>query len=100
MYAKKEKIYPTYVSKIKSWKDFLIIPKGEEHKRSETLATQATPATSEERKDRSEVRRRWHSLVEKKLSALLRGITSKHQGDFYCLNCFHFFRKEKETWIA
>ena len=24
-----------------------------------------------------------------KLSALLRVITSKHQGDFYCLNCFH-----------
>ena len=27
-----------------------------------------------------------------KLSTLLRGITSKHQGDFYCLNCFHSFR--------
>ena len=23
-----------------------------------------------------------------KLSALLRGITSKNNGDFYCLNCF------------
>ena len=28
----------------------------------------------------------------KKLSALLRRITSKHYGDFYCLNCFHSFR--------
>ena len=23
------------------------------------------------------------------MSALLRGVTSKHVGDFYCLNCFH-----------
>ena len=27
-----------------------------------------------------------------KLSALLRGITSKHYGDFYCLNCLRSFR--------
>ena len=27
------------------------------------------------------------------LSTLLRGITSKHQGDFYCLNCLHSFSK-------
>ena len=25
----------------------------------------------------------------KKLSAFLRGIISKHHGDFYCLNCLH-----------
>ena len=32
----------------------------------------------------------------KKLSALLKGITSKHKGDFYCLNCFHSYStKEK-----
>ena len=30
-----------------------------------------------------------HYLAVKNLSALLRGITSKHEGDFYCLNCFH-----------
>ena len=30
-------------------------------------------------------------LQKKKLLALLRGITSKHYGDFYCLNCLHFF---------
>ena len=35
---------------------------------------------------------RWHYLAVKKLSALLRGITSKHFGDFYCPNCLHFFR--------
>ena len=30
-------------------------------------------------------------LPVKKLSALLRGITSKHDGGFYCLNCFHLY---------
>ena len=25
------------------------------------------------------------------MSALLRGITLKHDGDFYCLNCFYSF---------
>ena len=34
---------------------------------------------------------KWHYLAVKKLSALLRGITSKHHGDFYCLNYFHSF---------
>ena len=34
----------------------------------------------------------WHYLpVKKTPSALLRGITSKHDGDFYCLNCLHSF---------
>ena len=30
----------------------------------------------------------WHYLKVKNLSGLLRGITSNHEGDFYCLNCF------------
>ena len=30
----------------------------------------------------------WHYLVVKKLSGLLRGITSNHKEDFYCLNYF------------
>ena len=30
-----------------------------------------------------------HCLVVKDLWALVRGITSKHGGDFYCFNCFH-----------
>ena len=30
----------------------------------------------------------WHYLVVKHLSGLLRGITSNHKEDFYCLNCF------------
>ena len=35
-----------------------------------------------------------HYLAVKKLSALLRGITSKHNGDFYSLNCL-IFKKQK-----
>ena len=32
----------------------------------------------------------------KNLSILLRGITSKHHDDFYCLNCLHSFRTENK----
>ena len=35
-----------------------------------------------------------HYLAVKSLSALLRGITSNHNGDFYCLNCFHSYSTE------
>ena len=39
---------------------------------------------------------KWHCLAVKSLSALLRGITSNHNKDFYCLNCFHSYSlKEK-----
>ena len=39
---------------------------------------------------------KWHCLAVKSLSALLRGITSNHNKDFYCLNCFHpYSLKEK-----
>ena len=31
---------------------------------------------------------KWHYLVVKNLSGLLRGITSNHNASFYCLNCF------------
>ena len=33
--------------------------------------------------------KKWHYLAVKSLPALLRGITSNHNEDFYCLNCFH-----------
>ena len=39
----------------------------------------------------------WHYLAVKRLSALLRGIMSKHHGDFYCLNCIHSFLTESES---
>ena len=33
-----------------------------------------------------------HYLAVKSLFALLKGITSKHKGDFYCLSCLHSYR--------
>ena len=36
----------------------------------------------------SEEKEGWHYLAVKELSALLRGITSKHDGNSYCLNVF------------
>ena len=73
MYAKKEKIYHTYVLKNNSNREkqviLLIISHGEKLR---------------------------HYLAVKKLSALLRGITSKHHSDFYCLNCLHSFVAEKK----
>ena len=38
----------------------------------------------------------WHYLAVKKLSALLREITSKHHGDFYCLDCLYSFVTENK----
>ena len=40
--------------------------------------------------------KKWHYLFVKKLSVLLRGITSNHFGDFYCLNCFHSYSRENK----
>ena len=75
MYAKKEKIYPAYVSKQNSNRKkqviLLMIPN----------------------------REKWHYLAVKKLISLLRRITSKIYGDYYCLKCFHSFRsKIKLEW--
>ena len=39
---------------------------------------------------------KWHYLAVKSLSALLRGITSNHNEDFYCLNCFHSYITKEE----
>ena len=41
-------------------------------------------------------RKGWHYLAVKKLFVLLYGITSKHKGDFYCLNCLHSFRTKNK----
>ena len=35
-------------------------------------------------------------FVVKSFAALLREITSKYEGDFYCLNCFHSFRTKNK----
>ena len=38
----------------------------------------------------------WHYLTVKNLSGLLRGISNNHEGDFYCLNCFHSYRTKNK----
>ena len=83
VYTEKEKIYLAYVSKNNPNREkqviVLTIPNGRGHEvKSEG---------------------RWYYLAVKELSALLRGTTSKHYGDFCCLNYFHFFRtKNKLEW--
>ena len=37
---------------------------------------------------------KWHFLAITRIPGLLRGITSRHNGDFYCLNCFHSYSTE------
>ena len=38
----------------------------------------------------------WHYLAVKSTPGLLRGITSNHNGDFCCLNCFHAYATENK----
>ena len=40
---------------------------------------------------------KWHYLTVKNLPGLLRRITSTHQEDFYCLNCFHSYRTRNRS---
>ena len=69
---KQKNIYPAYASKHKS--------------NCEKQASHLTISNGEQQ---------WH-LAVKKLSALLRGITSKHYGDVYCLNCLNSFGTKKK----
>ena len=39
---------------------------------------------------------KWHYLAVKNLPGLLKGITSTHEKDFYCLNCFHSYRRKNK----
>ena len=89
MYAKKEKIYPTYVSKHNSncEKNVILLMIWNREKRK---------AKSKRGEAKSKGWRIWHYLPAKKLSALLRRITSKHYSDFYCLNCVHSFRTKNK----
>ena len=36
----------------------------------------------------------WHYIAIKSIPALLQGVSSTHNGDYYCLNCFHSCRTE------
>ena len=38
----------------------------------------------------------WHYLVVKWLPGLLKGITTNHKEDFYCLNCFYSHRTKNK----
>ena len=38
----------------------------------------------------------WHYLAVKSLPRLLRGISSNHNSDYYCLNCFQSYRTENK----
>ena len=44
---------------------------------------------------RSDGVKNWHYLAGKSISALLKRIKSNHNGDFYCLNCFHSYTTKK-----
>ena len=38
--------------------------------------------------------KKYHCLAVNRLPALLRGIASNNNGDFYCINCLHSFKTE------
>ena len=40
--------------------------------------------------------KKWHYVAVTSLSKLLRGITSNHNGDFYCLDCFRAYTTENK----
>ena len=42
---------------------------------------------------------KWHYLTVKNLPGLLRGITSSHKEDFYCLNCFRSHRARNKLEV-
>ena len=68
-----------------------MIPNVEKCEWSKTLATRAKSEGSE-----ANIRKWWRYLAIKKLSSLLKGITSKYHGDFYCLYCLHSLPTEKK----
>ena len=41
----------------------------------------------------------WHYLCVKKLPALLKGISSNHNGDAYCMNCFKAFKTKSKLEV-
>ena len=47
---------------------------------------------------------KWHYLAVKMLPGLIKGITSNHNGDFYCLNFFHSYstknKLKRHKWLC
>ena len=74
MYIKEKEVCPAYVSNVNSncEKQIILLMIPDEKKEG------------------------WHYLSVKKLSPLLRTITSKHDGDFYSLNYLHSFRTDNK----
>ena len=64
-------IRPVYISKFN---------KTREHHENLLMITDATD--------------KWHYIAIRSIPSLLRGVSSTHQGDHYCLNCFHSYRTE------
>ena len=82
LYAKKEKIYPVCVSKRNS-----------SHKKQDI---HLMISNREIRVARSE-RQQCYYLAVKRLSTLLRGLTSKNNADFYSLNCLPYFKRKNKV---
>ena len=81
---KKKKIYLAYVSKHNSNREKQVI----------------ILMTSKGKKFEAQSERRLcHYLSVKKLSALLRGITSQRYGGFYYINYYYFFRTKTKLHI-
>ena len=78
LYTKKEKVYLASVSNHNSNREKQVILLMISNR-------EGCEAKSEGRVAKSDCQQS-HYLAVKKLSALLRGTTSKHHGDFYCLN--------------
>ena len=91
LYAKKKKIHPAYVSKRNS-KNKLFL----KNREKQVIILMISNGEIREGHEGMSEGQQWHYLAVKKLSALLRGITSKNNGDFYCLNCLHSFRTKNK----
>ena len=75
MYFKEKEICPAYISKINS------------NCEKQTILLMVLNKEKEG----------WNYLAVKKLSTLLRAITLKYNGNFYCLNCLHSFRNKLKS---
>ena len=74
-----KQIRPAYISKYN-------------HERHDQVILLMITNNDDERSDRV---KNWHYLAVKSISKLLREITSNHDRDFYCLNCFHSYTTKK-----
>ena len=41
--------------------------------------------------------KKWHHLAVANLPAFLQGMSSNHDGDFYCLNCFNSYTAKNKV---